>query len=383
MIYHRARSGKRKILIPTTGQRAKRRRLNPFNVDVPFNVKDVSDAFKKANALQKVGSAPPSTKPDYYCPVANKCEVYNNYRCVLNLTQIEGNVNKFCVMQMLKTYQHHYNFYVWSRCGRVGERGTMLLKGPMSEMRAAMDFTKRFGRKTGRRWADREKDETTDTEVHEEDDFLPRKFANIDVVDFADKMMPWSKSSIIGHAFDKTLNWMQHTVSTVGTSKKTSKITMPCAECLARLASSQQSSAACTKCLTLTIDKGNNCDECIKELGNGATPYESCARCLFKFSVNNDLYERMRKDLQYGDARYSPLGRLTKQQLTRGVVLLTHIEDALRDGASSSSLSFLSSLFYTQIPHDFARRTPPVINDLPLLVKELGILITFYMLSPC
>ena len=75
MIYHRARSGKRKILIPTTGQRAKRRRLNPFNVDVPFNVKDVSDAFKKANALQKVGSAPPSTKPDYYCPVANKCEV--------------------------------------------------------------------------------------------------------------------------------------------------------------------------------------------------------------------------------------------------------------------------------------------------------------------
>ena len=83
-----------------------------------------------------------------------------------------------------------------------GERGTMLLKGPMSEMRAAMDFTKRFGRKTGRRWADREKDETTDTEVHEEDDFLPRKFANIDVVDFADKM--------VGVTVDSCLNYFSN-----------------------------------------------------------------------------------------------------------------------------------------------------------------------------
>ena len=67
----------------------------------------------------------------------------------------------------------------------------MLLKGPMSEMRAAMDFTKRFGRKTGRRWIEKEKDDTTDTEHQEEDDFLPRKFSYIDVIDVQDnKQVP-------------------------------------------------------------------------------------------------------------------------------------------------------------------------------------------------
>ena len=67
---------KRKSTIPTKAQRSKRRRLNPYNVEVPFNVKDVADAFKKANNLLNVTAAPPSTKPDFFCPVSNKCEVW-------------------------------------------------------------------------------------------------------------------------------------------------------------------------------------------------------------------------------------------------------------------------------------------------------------------
>ncbi|MRA94180.1 hypothetical protein GH868_30090, partial [Bacillus thuringiensis] len=82
-----------------------------------------------------------------------------------------------------------------------------------------------------------------------------------------------------------------------------------------------------------------------------------------------------------GDTMYSPLGHLTKLQLTKGAVKLTRIEEAIMDGASTSELASLSSLYYPEIPHDFARRPPAVISGLPQLVKELGLLITFYMMS--
>ena len=59
----------------------------------------------------------------------------------------------------------------------------------MSEMRAAMDFTKRFGRKTGRRWIDRDVHETGSVDDLDQDEYLPRKYALIDVVDFSDKVV--------------------------------------------------------------------------------------------------------------------------------------------------------------------------------------------------
>ena len=40
--------------------------------------------------------------------------------------------------------------------------------------------------------------------------------------------------------------------------------------------------------------------QCLKDLESGNTPYEECARCLVKFAVDNDLYDRMRKDLEHG-----------------------------------------------------------------------------------
>ena len=65
----------------------------------------------------------------------------------------------------------------------------MLLKGPMSEMRAAMDFTKRFGRKTGRRWIDRDVHDTNNADMQDQDEYMPRKYALIDVVEFSDKVV--------------------------------------------------------------------------------------------------------------------------------------------------------------------------------------------------
>jgi len=58
-----------------------------------------------------------------------------------------------------------------------------------------------------------------------------------------------------------------------------------------------------------------------------------------------------------------------KKHIERGYAVLKKISDALDSKAKGSSLSDLSSDFYTLIPHDFGMRVPPVINN-PKMLKE-------------
>uniref|UniRef100_A0A8I3X9L3 Poly [ADP-ribose] polymerase n=1 Tax=Callithrix jacchus TaxID=9483 RepID=A0A8I3X9L3_CALJA len=76
------------------------------------------------------------------------------------------------------------------------------------------------------------------------------------------------------------------------------------------------------------------------------------------------------------DVKKMPLGKLSKQQISRGFEALEALEDALkgpRDGGQS--LEELSSHFYTIIPHNFGRSRPPPINTPELLQAKKDMLL--------
>lgn len=54
---------------------------------------------------------------------------------------------------------------------------------------------------------------------------------------------------------------------------------------------------------------------------------------------------------------------------------LEALEDAIKACETRSRLAELTSKFYTIIPHDFGRRTPPVIADLDTLQKKFEMLL--------
>lgn len=79
-----------------------------------------------------------------------------------------------------------------------------------------------------------------------------------------------------------------------------------------------------------------------------------------------DMYEQTMAAYDF-DTRRMPLGQLSEAQVLRGVELLQQIEEILRNNGSHAQLPALSSRFYSELPHDFGRRRPPVINTLDML----------------
>lgn len=71
------------------------------------------------------------------------------------------------------------------------------------------------------------------------------------------------------------------------------------------------------------------------------------------------------------DLTKMPLGKLSKKQLEKAYKILGEVQ-ALLDQKDVHSAKFvdLSNQFYTLIPHDYGRNTPPVLNN-PELVKVM------------
>ncbi|CAL8338881.1 unnamed protein product [Merluccius merluccius] len=123
----------------------------------PEETPSPKDAFTAAKeALKAAGPAVKGTrKVDEQCGLA-AAEVYEDYDCMLNQTNIEDNRNnnKFYVIQIIKAGG---SYYCWSRWGRVGETGTSATSaGYSSAENAIKDFEKKFKDKTKNKWADRE-----------------------------------------------------------------------------------------------------------------------------------------------------------------------------------------------------------------------------------
>ncbi|NXX97442.1 PARP3 polymerase, partial [Centropus bengalensis] len=76
------------------------------------------------------------------------------------------------------------------------------------------------------------------------------------------------------------------------------------------------------------------------------------------------------------DVKKMPLGKLSKQQITKGFEALEELEAALGEQPPRAAhLEELSSRFYTIIPHNFGRARPPPINSPELLRAKKDMLL--------
>ncbi|NXB03407.1 PARP3 polymerase, partial [Cnemophilus loriae] len=106
-------------------------------------------------ALKSAPKEKPSATIDGLCPLSMTpdAQVYEDYDCTLNQTNISTNNNKFYIIQLL---EHKGAYSVWSRWGRVGEAGQSKLMPCASLEAAKKAFEKKFWEKTKNRWAARE-----------------------------------------------------------------------------------------------------------------------------------------------------------------------------------------------------------------------------------
>ncbi|XP_029948425.1 protein mono-ADP-ribosyltransferase PARP3 [Salarias fasciatus] len=113
------------------------------------------DAFTSAKeALLAAGpQVKGKRKVDDFCNVSASAEVYEDYDCMLNQTNIGHNNNKFYVIQVIKDKN---KFYSWNRWGRVGETGQSKLNPFDKADNAVKDFEKKFKDKTKNNWSDRD-----------------------------------------------------------------------------------------------------------------------------------------------------------------------------------------------------------------------------------
>ncbi|XP_078517282.1 protein mono-ADP-ribosyltransferase PARP3 isoform X2 [Lissotriton helveticus] len=125
---------------------------------VPDSVKKVKKEEEPDNfrsALEALKCAPKQAvkaKVDSACP-ASDVEVYEDYDCILNQTNIGHNNNKFYIIQLIVQGAH---YSCWNRWGRVGEVGQSKMTPCASLDAAKKDFEKKFKDKTKNNWADRE-----------------------------------------------------------------------------------------------------------------------------------------------------------------------------------------------------------------------------------
>lgn len=103
---------------------------------------------------------------------------------------------------------------------------------------------------------------------------------------------------------------------------------------------------------------------------------------LMELIFNQQYFQATMTALNY-DANKLPLGKLSKQTITRGFQQLKDLAALLDDPSLAQSewgMSFpaatehLSNSFYSFIPHAFGRQRPPIIRDNDLLKKEIELL---------
>ncbi|EGG16531.1 poly(ADP-ribosyl)transferase [Cavenderia fasciculata] len=74
------------------------------------------------------------------------------------------------------------------------------------------------------------------------------------------------------------------------------------------------------------------------------------------------------------DLKKSPLGKLHKNQITKGYQVLKDIETEINGKCRRDQLQSLSSRFYTLIPHDFGFNVPPYIDTISHLKDKINML---------
>jgi len=112
-------------------------------------------------------------------------------------------------------------------------------------------------------------------------------------------------------------------------------------------------------------------------IGAGDLPAESKlpgpVQRLMGLIFNQQYFSQTMADFDY-DANKMPLGKLSKKTLKKGYETLKELAAAINDVNSGTALETLSNQYFSLIPHDFARRRPPVLREMSIVQKEIDLL---------
>lgn len=109
---------------------------------------------------------------------------------------------------------------------------------------------------------------------------------------------------------------------------------------------------------------------------------ERATQDLMKLIFNQDFFNEAMKEMNY-DANKLPLGKLSKNTISRGYQALKDLSEVMDDPTLAmtrygmhlgAANEHLSNLYYSLIPHAFGRNRPPIINSNAILKREIELL---------
>ncbi|KAI0727024.1 PARP-domain-containing protein [Fomitopsis betulina] len=227
----------------------------------------------------------------------------------LNQTDIGKNANKFYVIQVLHPVGNDKDCTLFTRWGRVGENGQQQKKGGMSAATAVSAFKAQFKAKAAVNWEQRH-------------GMIAKKGKYQWIERVFDDEEPEAKP-------DKG----------EGSSKKKK--------------------------------------EELVQIPDSTLPEEIQTLCRLIF--NAKLIDATLSSMNY-DANKLPLGKLAKSTILSGFAALKTLSEVLsqpdgdaakQHGGFRSAVEELTGRYYSIIPHIFGRNRPTIIDDMPLLKKEL------------
>ncbi|XP_076059728.1 protein mono-ADP-ribosyltransferase PARP3-like [Oratosquilla oratoria] len=119
--------------------------------------KELGETSKLPKAIETVkqeGTTKKTVSPDEsLARLYEGVEVHEDFACILSLTNIDDNQNKFYIMQVAKAGKNYVYFTKW---GRIGEPGRHDVKGGLTENKAIAAFKKKFKDKTRNDWDKRD-----------------------------------------------------------------------------------------------------------------------------------------------------------------------------------------------------------------------------------
>ncbi|XP_018419898.1 PREDICTED: poly [ADP-ribose] polymerase 3 isoform X2 [Nanorana parkeri] len=95
---------------------------------------------------------------------------------------------------------------------------------------------------------------------------------------------------------------------------------------------------------------------------------------LMTLIFSSDMFKEAMQTMNL-DIKKMPLGKLSKAQIAKGFDALEDLQAAFDRKGKKPELSDLSSRFYTIIPHNFGRQTPPIIDSQEVLQAKKDMLL--------
>ncbi|KAK8753415.1 hypothetical protein OTU49_004398 [Cherax quadricarinatus] len=107
--------------------------------------------------------------------------------------------------------------------------------------------------------------------------------------------------------------------------------------------------------------------------GSCSLPYRT--QLMIKLIFSDDMFVNQMSHMKL-DVKKMPLGKLSKQQIAKGLEALMDIEEAIKKNKPRKVLMELSSKFFTLVPHNFGRSVPPVIADDSVVQEKKEVMLT-------